>query len=257
MTVLVGVKCSDGIVIGSDSIATSSAGVVPVMQIESNAKIRVFNNSLIAAATGSVGVTQRLHGHIEAALKGSVFRNLAKTEAAGNISKRLIGDLQTTFHPIHPHHGIGFGALIAVEIKGEPCLVEYATNNFQPEFKEGKLFYVSMGSGQALADPFLAFVSKVLWKGVEPNVRLGKFGVYWTLLHTITLAPGTVGHPIKIATLENREGRWQASVAEDNGEAAQYISELESRIGDNLSQTIDSAVGIPLPRTPDPMGQSE
>jgi hypothetical protein len=38
------------------------------------------------------------------------------------------------------------------------------TYDFQPEIKRGKLFFVSMGSGQPLADPFLAFVKRVLWK---------------------------------------------------------------------------------------------
>jgi 20S proteasome alpha/beta subunit len=49
------VKCTDGVVIGADSIATSSAGITNIMQIESNDKIRIFDNSIILTATGSVG----------------------------------------------------------------------------------------------------------------------------------------------------------------------------------------------------------
>lgn len=178
MTILVAVKCSDGIVVGADSIATSSAGITPVMQIESNDKIKIFEQSIIVAATGAVGYTQRLHMHVNAAIKASCFRNLDKFDLASNISKRLLTDFQSSLVSNHPHHGIGFGALVAACIKGHPYLIEYATNNFQPEFKEEKLFLVSMGSGQPLADPFLAFVSRVLWKNTLPDVQLGKLGVY-------------------------------------------------------------------------------
>jgi 20S proteasome alpha/beta subunit len=73
MTVIVGVKCVDGVVIGADSAATSTNGVFPIIQLESKDKIRIFNNKIIAACTGSVGYAQRLHDHIEMAINGSVF----------------------------------------------------------------------------------------------------------------------------------------------------------------------------------------
>jgi hypothetical protein len=51
-----------------------------------------------------------------------------------------------------------------------------------------------------LADPFLAFVSKLLWKSKMPTVEEAKLGVYWVLDHTLKLAPGKVGPPIRLAT---------------------------------------------------------
>lgn len=250
MTILVGVKCSNGIVIGSDSAATSSAGMTPVMQIMSNDKIRIFGNNIVVATTGAVGNTQRLHHHVEAAIKGSVFRNLDKIEAATNISKRLLTDFASSCMPTHPQHGLGFGALVAAPIKGEPCLIEYASNNFQPELKQDKLFYVSMGSGQPLADPFLAFVSRVLWKDNLPDVELGKFGVYWTLNHTITLAPGMVGPPIKMAVLRQEGTTWTASLSEDTQEAAQFVAGLEERIGQKFAAPVTEADASPVPEPP-------
>jgi 20S proteasome alpha/beta subunit len=70
MTILVGVKCSDGIVIGADSIATSAAGHSPLIHLQSNNKIEIFGNSIIVAATGSVGFSQRLKHHVEQAVSG-------------------------------------------------------------------------------------------------------------------------------------------------------------------------------------------
>ena len=81
MTILVGVRCSDGVVIGADSIATSSIGQLPLIHLEADPKIQLFNNSIIVATTGAVGYTQRLHYHIEAAIKGGVFTNFTARDA--------------------------------------------------------------------------------------------------------------------------------------------------------------------------------
>ena len=124
---------------------------------------------------------------------------------------------------------------MGVIIDKEPCLIEFATNNFQAEYKEKKLFFASMGSGQSLADPFLAFVSRVLWKNTLPDVKSGRFGLYWALAHTIKYAPGLVGPPIRLATLSKRENAWVASENEDYQEAEQFIASMEARIGAEIS----------------------
>lgn len=249
MTILVGVKCTDGVVIGADSVATSAAGPQSVMQIQSNDKIRIFDGKVICAATGAIGLAQRLRYHVHAAAVGGVFTNLSVHEAAGNISKRFLTDCANTLVARHPQRGIQFGALIAVHIKGEARLIEYASIDFQPEIKEDNLFYVSMGSGQHLADPFLAFVSRVLWRGKQPTVDEAKFGVYWALDHTIKLAPGGIGEPIHVATLRDTGGAWAAQEMVDTQEAAQFISELESHIGEFAMKP---APGTPVEVPPTP-----
>jgi hypothetical protein len=247
MTIIVGVKCTDGVVIGADSIATSASGVTPIMRLESNDKIRIFNNKVIVSATGAVGYTQRLHYQIDKAINGGGFLSSKRDERAKNISKRFIVDLQASMAPCPPPHGIGFGALMATEIDGDPCLIEFATDNFQPEYKEKKLFFVSMGSGQPLADPFLAFVSRVLWKNTLPDVKIGRFGLYWALRHTLTYAPGLVGPPIRLATLSKRENAWVASETDDYQEAEEFIAIIEARIGASISEPAQETSGEPAP----------
>jgi hypothetical protein len=251
VTIIVGVKCTDGIVIGSDSIATSAAGVTPIMQIESNDKIRIFADKIVIATTGSIGYTQRLHLQIDACIKGNVFVNYKHDRLTQHIAKIFLADLQSSLAPNYPQVGINFGALMAAVIDGAPCLIEFATNNFQPEYKEKKMFFVSMGSGQPLADPFLAFVSRVLWKDNLPDVRLGRFGLYWVLLHTLKYAPGMVGHPIRLATLTKKGENWAALMAEDNQEAEQFITSIEDRIGTSVFGPEDQPPAT-LPPAPKP-----
>lgn len=252
MTVIVGVRCTDGIVVGSDSIATSAMGANNLMQVPSNSKIQIFPENVIVAATGSVGFTQRLSVQIEKAIKGAVFKNLPVNECTANIANKMLTDLQSSMVQKHPQHGIGFGALIAAPIKGEPYLVEFGTMDFQPEIRKDKLFFVSMGSGQLLADPFLAFVKRVLWKDEVPTVDIGKFGVYWVLDHTIRLMPGGVGGPIKLAVLRKVEGQWTAQEIEDMQGQAQYVAELESYISKFALATLENVQAVPPPKPPKP-----
>ncbi|MER9949947.1 hypothetical protein [Mesorhizobium sp. M0047] len=249
MTVLVGVLCSDGVVIGADSIATSAIGMNPLVQLQTNGKIQILSDQVIVAATGAIGFSQRLNFHVEQAIKGDVFKNLKINECTTNISKRFLTDCAGSMVQ-QSSRGLGFGALLAAFIQGEPRLIEYGTQDFQPEIKKDALFFVSMGSGQMLADPFLAFISRVLWKDAPPTVEQGKFGVYWALDHAIKLAPGGVGAPIKLSVLSQVNGAWVASLLPDTQEQAQYIVELEGHIGSFARATIEDAEATPPPIAP-------
>jgi hypothetical protein len=250
LTVLVGVRCTDGVVIGSDSIATSSMGTFPLIHLPFDEKIKVFPAAnVIVACTGAIGFSQRLHEHVAAAIDGKVFAHLKVRESTANISKRFLADLAGSNTPMHPQEGYRFGALIAAPSKDQPFLAEFASDNFQPEVKGGNLFFVSMGSGQILADPFLAFVSRVMWKSKMPTVDEAKFGVYWVLDHTIKLAPGKVGPPIRLATLRKVGGAWGAS-EQDTQELAQYVVDLENHIGEFIRSPIEAAKVTPPPQPP-------
>lgn len=229
MTVLVGVRCTDGIVIGADSMATSAHGTNPVMQIPSGEKLRLIGNKAILAATGAVGLSQRIRIIADRMWEQKQFNGTGMT-----VAKAFAGQCMTDFGEskvqMSPQHGLGFGALLAMVVGNEPYLVEFASTDFQPEIKVPPLFYVSMGSGQALADPFLAFVDRVLWKRTMPNVETAKIGVFWALYHTIQLAPGGVGGDIRIGVVRKVGIDWKAEILADTGEQAQHIALLESRI---------------------------
>ena len=194
-------------------------------------------------------MAQRLAVHMDNAIQGKVFRNLKNMEYATNISKRFLTECQDTKVQF-TNQGLGFGAMVAAFADGAPRLIEYATTNFQPELKQGRLFFVSMGSGQLLADPFLAFVARVLWKNQMPTVEYGKFGVYWALNHTITHAPGGVGGPIHIAVLRNDGEQWIAEELPDTQEQGQYVTELENHIGGFAWAPIAEATAEPIPAAP-------
>jgi Proteasome subunit len=248
MTVLVAVKCTDGIIVGADSASTSTNGLMPTIQLESNDKIRIFEQNIIVACTGAIGYSQRLHDHIEMAVRGGVFKQQNRRECFTNISKRFLSDLQSSMAQVNPQTGIGFGAIVALVHSNTPYLVEFGSKDSQYEEKDGKIFFVSMGSGQILADPFLAFVNRVLWQGQIPSLELGRLGVYWTLDHVIRYAVGGVGGKIRIAMLRHKDGQWITSDMSETEEPAQFLGELEGTIGAQASRLVTEAPATAPPR---------
>jgi hypothetical protein len=252
VTVLVGVACADGIVIGADSAATTTAGLTLVVQLPTD-KIFVINDRIIIAGTGAVGLGQRFEAIVRKAWSDKHFQKNTH-ECTKILATQAMLDFKSKHTPFQQGQGFGFGALMATVLDGQAQLVEFQTTDLQPELKRGKLYFVSMGSGQALAEPFLAFINRVLWRGQAPDVRTAMFGIYWSLLHTIEYAPYGVGHPISLAVLRKDKGDWRARLLEEAElqEQAQHIAEIEALIARYPSESIAKAAVKSPPNPPIP-----
>ena len=246
MTVLVGVRCTDGVVIGADSMATSVAGVNPLAGFPTD-KLSIIDGKVILAGTGAVGLGQRFQAIVDSHWKKKTFQKSC-VECTKLLSANTINDFQST--GLRPtQHGYGFGALVAAPMEKRAELVEFGVADFQPERKDGKLNFVTMGSGQLLADPFMAFLSRVLWSGEQPDVKHALFGVYWALNHTIKYAPSGVGGPIKLATLQKANNDWSARIlsSDELEETSQHIELVEEQIGKLPEQLLDDGNVEPVP----------
>ena len=98
-----------------------------------------------------------------------------------------------------------FGALVAFSSQNEFHLCEFAIDDFQPELKTGDRWFVSMGSGQPIADPFLGLIRRVFFKDSQPRLNEGIFAVLWTLEHAIDLNTGGIDGPAQIGILTNTD----------------------------------------------------
>lgn len=235
MTILVGVKCTDGIVIGADSMTTSAMGPNPLVQAPIAEKLQLVGNKAILACTGAVGLAQRVKIVADEMWNKKQFTGSGMGTAT-NLAGQVLTNFGSSHVQKHPQLGINFGALLAMVVQDVPYLVEFGSVDFQPELKEGKHFYVAMGSGQVLADPFLAFVKRVLWKDKMPDVEQAKIGIYWVLNYTCGQAVGMVGGDLKLGVLRRQGVDWTAAI-QDTQEQAQYVAALESQFSlDKLFQ---------------------
>ena len=173
MTVIVGILCSDGVVIGSDSaMVAGRAQSGYTMQREDGdvLKIEVIEGNTITAITGAMGLAQRFNDQIETTIKalrvpfhppqqfapgfgaigGSHLQQmLAGKVAAGAIpfnvinpvemgriiAQVVIGDFQRTQSHFQANNGWGLGALFAFVNNDKPHLIDFDPVQFHPELK--------------------------------------------------------------------------------------------------------------------------
>ena len=227
MTVLVGIKCKDGVVIGADSSATMGQSPNLVTIEQKIKKIHVIGDRVIVAGTGQVGLGQRFNGVVQ-----SVWEQKDKPfskpplEVGKLLSRNAINDFQAT--------GVNlgqYGALVAFPSESRAHLCEFAVHDFQPELKtDESLWYASMGSGQPITDPFLGFMRRVFWKDNLPSSRDGIFAVTWALQHAIEVNPGGINEPMQIAVLgPDSKGKLFARLLEDS-ELAEHRNNVEGAI---------------------------
>ena len=196
MTVLVGIKCKDGIVIGSDSSVTFGAGGGNTIE-QTARKIEIIENSIICAGTGQLGLGQRFCHQLGEAYRSKKFAGMGAVDTGRVMAEVGMADFAKT----NVTKG-QYGALVAFIARKELQLCEFAAADLQPELKTDQIWYASMGSGQTIADPFLGLMRKVFWKDGMPTLSDGAFIAAWTLQHTIDVNAGGVNGPINLATLQ-------------------------------------------------------
>jgi len=223
MTILVGIKCKDGVLIGSDSSATFAAGQIRTIE-QTTKKIEIVNGKIIVAGTGQIGLGQRFCNQVEQGWKNGVF----KAQGAITVVTKMCGLARTDFTSTQAPMG-QYGALVAFPADHQLHLCEFATSDFQPELKTDNIWYVSMGSGQLIADPFLGFMRKVFWSDGMPTLQDGIFIATWTLQHAIDVNAGGVNGPIQLAVLKN----------EKSGPAAKMLTQDEM---DEHQQNVSGAM---------------
>ena len=218
MTILIGVLCQDGVAIGSDTSGTSTHGQMPTVEQPTH-KIEIVSNRIIVACTGSLGLAQRFTAIVEKASEENLFtKDSQPLEVGKELCRRGLQDFSYT-GAVPQGQPLGFGALVSFPTGKALNLCEFETIAFQPELKRGRgLWYVAMGSGQAICDPFLGLQRRVFWKdGKPPTLSGGVFATVWTLQHVVDLNPGGIKGPIEVAVLENSE----------NGVVARLLGERE------------------------------
>jgi 20S proteasome alpha/beta subunit len=249
MTLLVGIRCQDGIVLGSDGAATY--GSVSLLEVEgktislATSKLEVYGERVVLGVSGAVGMGQSFHRTVGGYIADQYDRR--KTWKSIEEAKKWLRDnlwphVQPGFdharelaakvpaeYRVSVFSSVHTSSLVAFPIGDEYHLLELDHLCQSMECTD-KASFVSVGSGQIHADPFLAFIKRVFWKSNQPFLQDGVFATLWTLQHAISISPGGVGGPIEIVTLENADGKgWKARKlsSEELGAHGEAIAAVE------------------------------
>jgi 20S proteasome alpha/beta subunit len=263
MTLIVGVKCQNGVVMGADGAATLGAlGQRTARQ--ATKKLEIIGEVIIGVS-GAVGLQQRFADEVRQLWDGRAFvakaggASLTGPAAMVKVSESLRKHMMLEFQaaavavPVVGHAICQMSALshtmLALPIGNTAHLFQFDQQG-SPEEASENLPFVAIGSGQALADPFLAFLRRVLWKDASLNLNQGIFASIWTLAHAINTNPGGISDPIQIAILERRDGGWHSRFLGDEEREEHYrgIGGLE----DYLAKYFATPPTEPLPAEPKP-----
>ena len=243
MTAIVGILCKKGVVVGADSSATFASGQIRTIE-QKTKKISIIEDKYIIAGTGQIGLGQRFVHELEKVVKNPHFASHPPVELCRVISEVCIKNFITT--NVQQNQ---YGALFAFPFKKTTFnLCEFDPSTMQPELKTDSLWYVSMGSGQIITDPFLGFIRKIFWHDGKPSLQQGILTAIWTLQHAIELNPGGINEPIDIAILEEIEGEkgreYKARMLTEGEieENKNHIKELENHIARFTTEKIDEIV---------------
>jgi 20S proteasome alpha/beta subunit len=258
MTLLIGIKCTDGLVIAADGATTfgSSLGNRTIRQ--PSRKLTIINNRMIVAVTGPVGLQQRFVGELEALQLNPQSKRHQVMESLAGVIRRPLKDEYLTAEAfkgaLGPSavQGVLSGTMVGLMVQGEPTLIQF-DHQGSPECATDNLRFISLGSGQSLADPFLAFLRRIFWKKKPPNLQAGIVAATWALEHAIQTNPGGVDHPIQVMTLiAGKTGAEIRDIEESElQEDRQFIEAAEKRIGEAveaLQSPPEGSIGeIPKP----------
>jgi 20S proteasome alpha/beta subunit len=258
MTLLVGVLCTNGIVIAADQQATH--GTMGMQTIgQAITKVTVVGGTALFASSGHHGLGQQLEAIVQAN-----HTNYLKTNYHAGIQLlqrdfRVIVDpaLNTAAIAARLVGGVArddatCGCLLAAPFKDDLKLIEI-TPQVAVECQIPEMPFVSLGSGKANADPFLGFLRRVFWPARTPTVAEGELAAYWTVKHAIDMKTQGVGFDVDVFTIEKSGSSYVARQldAANLKEHEDFRMEAEKRLSSLRDElTAAAAPGATSPSEP-------
>lgn len=255
MTLIIGVRCVNGIVMGSDGVTTR-----PTVEQQTGSKIQDdIGPAVLFAAAGDVAIGQ-------AVLRGLIHKskpinqpNSKYHAVTSHIANTISGEIKSYVKRIEDTLIIAdrsslsreenviipadFEAVIATRIGTEPHLFHVNPHGNLLEITP-ELVFATIGSGSSQANPFLEFVKRTAWNGGQPTTIVqGILGVWWTLKY-VTAGNSSigVGEPFSIGVLEQVNGVWEASIPKED-RLPNYdkdIQDVESALRRHLNKEVES-----------------
>jgi hypothetical protein len=247
MTVVIGIRCRDGVVIGADGAATFTSRGVPTSQQRSMKKLTA-KGTVVTGFAGSLGVTQRVRGEVERVL--AVSHDGMETDQILQMMRRQIWSavLDSELHTAQRAReslllpGCESSAicelLVAAVIRDQHELI-WLNEQGSPTLVQDDVPFVTIGLGQGIADPFVGFTRRMFWPSGLPSLAMGTFSVLWTLRHVIDANSMGLSRPFQLAMLERTESGWKAREM-----AEEELKEHEERINDGESVLQNWSSGI-------------
>ncbi len=211
MSLIVGIRCTDSLVLAASGPGTmpSEDGLPPARQWSK--KLRVVAGQAVLGVTGHDGLAQEMALSLERSLAEPDKRESADDVLRVKLRDALAAPVQRTVAIHRTLQGLpGFGItsneyVISQSLLAIPFGDSLRLFLLDPECSitevTDELACATIGGAKAVADPFLAFLRKVLWEERVPDVALGELSAYWTMLHVAETCPGALTFPVQMVVI--------------------------------------------------------
>jgi 20S proteasome alpha/beta subunit len=217
LTLIIGIKCSDGIVLAADGAAT--LGFLHTQTIRQPVrKLSIIKDCVVVGVSGPVGLGQRIVDELGDLYASNPPQSRKSAKEMVKVRERIFPHLQQELDAAAvAARAIGqqaLGSAISQTLMGaglpnQSCLFQFDEKG-APEEATENLPFATVGSGSQIADPFLAFLRRTFWPGRLPTLPEGVFVAVWTLTHAIETNTGGVSDPIQVIVLERRGDKFVA-----------------------------------------------
>jgi len=208
MTLIIGIKCEGGIVMGADGAATmGSLGQQTIRQ--SVTKLDSVANKAVLGVSGPVSIGQKFKSILDEHFDGFTFADKRQYIATRQLQQLFWAPIEQEMNiavkaqqcigPIANQSAIS-SALLALQVENELRLYE-CTQQCSFEEVTSELTFAAIGSGLGNAHMFLAFLKRVFFENALPSIADGVFYTVWALDHAIRTAPGGIADPKQIMTI--------------------------------------------------------
>jgi hypothetical protein len=252
MTLIVGIKCKDGLVVAADGATTWGVPGELMVRQSVRKKLRLLGTWGVVGVSGTVGMGQRLAAEVEAlrdvmpghrphevmtAVRQALWQVLGAELDYAKVAALAIGDQSSVLNVLAE-------SVAGLVVGGEPCLF-YFNRQGMPGQVCDEVPFVSAGCGKWIADPFLAYLRRTYWRGAAPDLAQGAFSAVWSLHYAIRTHPGGFDLPLQVVAFRRgADGVWKAEEmpeAEWRGHL-ELVKRLEAELS-NLQQKLLAAEG--------------
>lgn len=247
MTLIVALKCTDGVVIAADSASTDLANRTK----QPGTKIyQIGNLPILVGGTGDVGMMQKAMFAYNAA-----HDSIARKQNVNSLRKELkvphkqeqMEALQSFIQLPNTEPPL-LGLLFAGIVGTTPFVLEINPSNTDTEYGNDMGGFYAVGSGATLAQ---SLYRPFLFETESRTVEIGKVQAYRVLDDAIELSHAFLAHPIHIYTISTAEKR-VVSITEDElsklGITCDAWREMQrNSLHRALNPTVDGTEDIPLP----------